>query len=148
MVEEPTALEYYFPVNGEITKKYSVDALMFSQTLNDYRVHSGIDISTEPGCSVHAYTDGIILDVYDDPMMGKTVSIIHEGDLVSYYMNLDSAIPEDIKKGAFVKAGDVIGVSGSTALVEIGDEPHVHFELKVGGVTINPEKELDDAIKK
>ncbi len=148
IVEEPTVEEYFYPVNGEIIKKYSIDVLVFSETLNDYRVHEGIDIATELGAAVHAYTDGVILDVYDDPMMGKTVAISHDYDLVSYYMNLDNTLPEGIKKGAEIKAGDIIGVSGSTALVEVGDEPHVHFELKVGGVTINPEKELDGALKK
>ncbi len=145
IVEEPVQQEYYYPVNGEILKKYSVDALVFSETLNDYRTHAGIDIEAETGSAVHAYTDGIILDVYDDPMMGKTVAISHDYDLVSYYMNLDNTLPEGIKKGVSVKAGDIIGAVGKTAIVEIGDDSHLHFELKVGGVKIDPEKELEGA---
>jgi hypothetical protein len=146
--EPPVAKEYYFPVNGDIMKKYSVDALVFSQTLNDYRVHTGVDFASEAGSAVHAYTDGVILEIYDDPMMGKTVAIEHDYDLVSYYMNLDNVLPEGIAVGKNVKAGDVIGVVGKTALVEVGDDSHIHFELKVGGVTIDPEKELDGALKK
>lgn len=148
IVEEPVVIQYYYPVSGEVMKKFSVDALVFSETLNDYRVHSGMDFAAEIGSAVRAYTDGVVIDVYDDPMMGKTVAIEHDYELVSYYMNLDSNLPEGIKKGVNVKAGDIIGVCGSTALIEIGDEPHVHFELKVGGVPIDPEKELNDAIKK
>lgn len=148
IVEEPTVVEYFYPVNGDVVKDYNVDTLVFSQTLNDYRVHCGIDLAAEVGSAVHSYTDGVILDVYDDPMMGKTVVIEHDGDLVSYYMNLDKTLPEGIKKGISVKAGDIIGVLGSTALVEIGDDPHLHFELKVGGVNIDPSKELDDALRK
>ncbi len=148
IVDEPVEKEYFYPVNGEIIKNYSIDALVFSQTLNDYRVHSGVDFASEVGSAVHAYTDGEILNVYEDPMMGMTVAISHDYDLVSYYMNLDSTLPEGIVKGAKIKAGDVIGVLGSTALVEIGDDSHVHFELKVGGVTIDPQKELEGALKK
>ncbi len=148
IVDEPAAKEYFYPVSGEIIKNYSIDALVFSQTLKDYRIHSGVDFASELGSAVYAYTDGVVLDVYDDPMMGKTVAISHDYDLVSYYMNLDSTVPEGVIKGAKIKAGDVIGVSGATALVEIGDDPHVHFELKVGGVTIDPQKELDGALKK
>ena len=63
-------------------------------------------------------------------------------------MNLDSNIPESISVGKEIKAGEIIGAVGKTALVEVGDESHIHFEIKVGGVTIDPEKELDGAIKK
>jgi len=145
---DPVEKEYYYPVKGEIIKKYSTDSLVFSETLNDYRTHQGIDFAAEIGSAVRAYTDGVVLGIYDDPMMGKTVAIQHDYDMVSYYMNLDSNIPEGLKVGSKIKAGDVIGAVGKTALTEVGDKPHIHFELKVGGVTINPEKELDGASKK
>ncbi len=145
---DPVVKKYYYPVNGNIIKKYSVDSLVFSETLNDYRIHSGIDIAADKGSAVLAYADGKVVSVYDDPMMGKTVAIEHDYDLVSYYMNLDSNVPESISVGKEIKAGEIIGAVGKTALVEVGDESHVHFELKVGGVTIDPEKELDGAIKK
>ena len=38
---------YYTPVDGEIIKKYSMDALVYSETMGDYRTHSGIDIKAE-----------------------------------------------------------------------------------------------------
>ncbi len=145
---DPVVKKYYFPVSGDIIKKYSIDSLVFSETLNDYRIHSGIDIAAEQGSAVLAYADGKVISVYDDPMMGKTVAIEHDYDLVSYYMNLDSNLPENISIGKKINAGDVIGAVGKTALIEVGDESHVHFELKVGGVTIDPQKELDGAIKK
>ncbi len=145
---DPVVKEYYYPVKGEKLKGYSIDSLVFSQTLNDYRVHTGVDYLAEAGSAVYAYTDGVILDIYDDPMMGKTIAVEHDYDLVSYYMNLDSTLPSGVEKGAFVKAGDVIGIVGNTAIAEIGEDTHVHFELKVGGTTIDPEKELEDAKKK
>ena len=50
--EESPVIKYYCPVKGEIIKNYSMDALVFSQTMGDYRVHSGIDIAAEEGTPV------------------------------------------------------------------------------------------------
>jgi murein DD-endopeptidase MepM/ murein hydrolase activator NlpD len=148
IVDDVVEKTYHYPLNGEVIKGFSVDALVFSETLGDYRVHTGIDISGEKGSAVCAYTDGKILDIYDDPLMGKTVAIQHEYDMVSYYSNLASELPADIVKGKEVKSGDIIGAVGTTALCEIGEDSHIHFEIKVGNTFIDPTPELSGAIKK
>ncbi len=148
IIDDIVEKKYHYPLNGQMIKGFSVDALVFSETLGDYRVHTGIDISGEKGSAVCAYADGTILDIYDDPLMGKTVSIQHDYDMVSYYSNLASELPADIEKGKEVKSGDIIGAVGSTALCEIGDDSHIHFEIKVGNTFIDPTPELNGAIKK
>lgn len=148
IVDDVVHKSYYYPVGGEIIKGFSVDALVFSETLKDYRVHKGIDISAEKGSAVCAYTDGKISKIYDDPLLGKTIAIQHEYDMISYYSNLDSNLPENISVGKEVKAGEIIAAIGSTALSEVGDESHLHFEIKVGNIIIDPTPELESAIKK
>lgn len=134
---------YVDPVNGEILKPFSMDALIHSVTMGDYRTHSGIDIKAEISSPVFAYTDGVVTAINKDTFMGTTIELEHEYGLKSYYMNLSSEIPEHIIVGANVKAGDVIGAVGSSAIVEIADEPHLHFELRVDGKLIDPSKELE-----
>lgn len=134
---------YVFPIaNGVITKDYTVEALVFSATMKDYRVHTGVDIAAELGSAVYSYTDGTIAEIKDDPFFGITVVIQHSFGLTSYYMNLASELPEGVVIGAAVKAGDVIGAVGATAKIEACDEPHLHFELRVGDELINPKPEL------
>lgn len=130
--DKPTAAvipEFICPVNGNLVKDYSADIPVFSLTMEDYRVHCGIDIGAEAGTDVMAAADGKISKVFYDPMMGQTVEITHDGGYVSVYKNLRTKLPVGTVEGASVSAGDVIGYVGDTALVEISDSPHLHFEI-------------------
>ncbi len=143
--DEPTVQipTYKMPVLGEIIKGYYADSLVFSETMQDYRTHSGVDISGKLGEKVCAYTDGVVSKIENDPFMGTTVEISHEGGVVSVYKNLSAELPEGIAVGVSVQAGDVIGLIGETAILEVGDEPHLHFEIWANGECINAEKEIE-----
>ena len=85
-ISEPPVMEdvkFVVPCEGKIQKGHSVTKLVFSETMQDYRTHSGIDISADVGTKVVAYSDGKIISVSDDPLMGKTITISHEGGLKS-----------------------------------------------------------------
>ena len=143
-VSEPTPSRtmYYFPVEGEVIKNYSMDALVYSDTMKDYRVHSGIDIASTVGAEVIAFTDGVVSAVTEDYFNGTTVVITHEQGVVSYYMNLDPTVAEGIEVGAEVLAGQPVGYVGTTARAEALDPAHLHFELRVNGSHIDPLPEL------
>ena len=95
---EPRVM-YYQPVEGNIIKKHSMDKLVFSETMGDYRVHRGIDIGCEIGSEVIAYSDGTVASITDDYFYGTTVAITHDKGVVSYYMNLDPELAEEIAVG-------------------------------------------------
>lgn len=141
-VPEPPRTMYYFPVEGEVIKNYSMDALVYSDTMKDYRVHSGIDIASTVGAEVIAFTDGVVSAVSDDYFNGMTVVITHEQGVVSYYMNLDPTLAEGIEVGAEVLAGQPVGYVGTTARAEALEPAHLHFELRVNGSHIDPLPEL------
>ena len=115
--------------NGNISKEWSADIPVYSDTMEDYRVHLGVDIEADAGTPVYAAADGTIESVTLDPMMGQTIVISHAGGYKSVYQNLQTTIPEEIAEGVTVKAGDEIGAIGDTALVEISQSPHLHFEI-------------------
>ena len=139
---EPPRTMYYYPVEGEVIKNFTMDTLVYSETMKDYRVHSGIDIASPVGSDVKAFTDGVVSAVSDDYFNGMTVVITHEQGVVSYYMNLDPTLAEGIEVGAEVLAGEVIGCVGTTARAEALDPSHLHFELRVNGTHIDPLPEL------
>ena len=139
--DKPTAVltpDFVCPVGGTLVKDYSADIPVFSITMEDYRVHCGIDIGADAGTAVLAAADGEITDVYYDPMMGQTVEITHENGFVTIYRNMQTKMPSSTIKGASVSAGDAIGYVGDTALIEISDSPHLHFEMRKDGESINP----------
>jgi len=126
------------PLNGYVSNQYNPDTPEYSVAMNDYRTHIGIDIDSDIGTDVKAVSDGVVAEVTDDPLMGKTVVINHADNVQSIYMNLQEAIPKDIVVGATVKGGDIIGGVGDTSLIEGTDVPHLHFEMKKDGDYVNP----------
>lgn len=135
--KKPEKLTFVSPVVGEVTKHHSLDTPVFSNTLNEWRVHTGIDISADEGTEVFAAADGVVSKVYSDPLLGRAVEVTHEGGIVSIYANLDSSNIA-VKEGDAVASGALIGHVGDTSLSELADEPHLHFAVKVNGVSVNP----------
>ena len=129
---------YTKPVSGYVSRKHNPDLPEYCLVMNDYRTHMGIDIDSEVGVNVKAVSDGIVSEIYDDPLMGKTVVIDHYGGVQSVYMNLQQSLPKNIAVGESVKGGDTVGGVGETALIETGDIPHLHFEMKKDGNYIDP----------
>ena len=130
--------EYYLPASGSVFKGYSMDLPVFSLTMNDYRAHTGIDISADIGSAVVSMTDGTVCNVWNDPMMGMCISVDHGEGLISHYKNLSSELPEGIAVGAAVKAGQTIGAVGDSCLVELAETEHLHFELTKEGKHLDP----------
>jgi len=125
-------------VNGVVSKDFSMEVPVFSYTMNDYRTHTGVDILCEAGTSVVAPADGIVGQVWEDPMMGICINLIHSGGAVTTFKGLAPETMDFIAAGTQVKKGQAIAASGQTALVECGDDPHVHMELAVNGELVNP----------
>lgn len=139
---KPTAAEalpdFVAPVSGYILNAHSGDNPVFSPTMNDYRPHSGVDIYGAAGDDVFAAADGTVDKIWEDPMSGNCISISHNGCAVSIYRNLAPQVPEGIEEGCTVSAGEVIGSIGDTSLLEVAEESHLHFELTVDGVQVDP----------
>ena len=137
---ETLAVPSFFlkPLAGSVSKIYNEDTPEYSVIMNDYRTHLGIDIESEVGVNVKAVADGVITEIYDDPMMGKVVIISHAGEIESVYMNLLETLPQNISVGSIVGSGDVIGGVGESSLIEVSDVPHLHFAMKKEGKFIDP----------
>ena len=133
-----TLPEFALPVGGVLSKKHSVDTQVFSPTLNEYRVHLGIDIATEEAAPVFAMAQGTIAQIWEDPMMGWSIAISHTGDAVTVYKNLSQQFAEGITVGAEVEAGQLLGSVGDSAMIEIAEEPHLHMEMTVKGLQVDP----------
>ena len=145
--KKPAKLTFVSPVVGEVTKGHSIDTPVFSDTLKEWRVHTGIDISVEEGSEVYASAGGVVTKIYSDPFLGKTVEISHDGGIVSVYSNL-SSLDIAVKEGDTVQSGALIGKVGDTSISELADESHLHFAIKVNGVSVNPLDYISEDSKK
>ena len=135
------------PVVGAVMKGHSTDTPVFSGTLNEWRIHTGTDISAEEGDVVYAAGSGVVSKVYNDHFLGQTIEITHAGGVSTLYSNL-SGEGITVKVGDKVKSGDKIGVVGDTSLSELADEAHLHFEVRVDGKATNPLDHISEESKK
>ena len=139
--------EFLLPVSGVLLSVHDSELQVFSPTMQDYRVHLGIDIGTVSGATVCAMADGTVSQIWDDVRMGRCIAIKHGGDSYTIYKNLVAEHPDGITVGTTVKAGDTIGTVGDSAMVEIASEPHLHLEMTVKGIQVDPTDYLsEDAI--
>ena len=144
---EQTKLSFIAPVAGTVVKEHNLEMPVFSVTLGEWRVHTGIDISCEEGAAVFASEAGVVSAIYSDPMLGYTVEITHNSDIKTRYSNLSKEMGE-IKVGDTVECGDKIGVIGDTSISELAEEPHLHFEVLLKDVKVNPMDYISEESKK
>ncbi|MBO5882918.1 MAG: peptidoglycan DD-metalloendopeptidase family protein [Clostridia bacterium] len=135
---------FALPVSGTVTNKHDPTLQVFSNTMEDYRVHIGVDINTDEGAPVYAAADGKVSKIWEDTKMGYCIAIEHSGDCFTIYKNLSKEVPEGISEGAKVRAGQLIASVGDSAMVEIADEPHLHFEMTVGDLSVDPLKYFEE----
>ncbi len=126
------------PTEGKLLKKHSADIQVFSQTMQDFRVHLGVDIVTAPDAQVFAAADGTVAKIWEDPMMGWCVALRHNSDCMTVYKNLSKELAEGLAEGTTVRKGQLIGKVGDTAMLEIAEEPHLHMEMTVKGLQVDP----------
>lgn len=97
---------------------------------------------------MYAAADGVVSKIWDDALMGRCVAISHDGEIYTFYKNLDPTLTNGIKEGAEVKRGDKIGTVGNTAIAELADEPHVHVEMTVNGLAVDPRDYFSEEAQK
>ena len=141
---DPDADKYALPVGGKLMKAHDPTIQVYSNTMGDYRVHLGLDIATEAGAAVCAVADGTVEKIWNDSLMGTCLALTHAEDTVTIYKNLAPELAEGITVGASVTQGQQIATVGESAVVEMADEPHLHYEMTVSGISVDPLKYFSD----
>jgi LysM repeat protein len=98
------------------------------------RWHHGLDLDLEIGDPIYAAFDGVVrISSYNRRGYGKYVVVRHKNGLETVYGHLSEQM---VKPGDLIKAGDLIGLGGNTGR---STGPHLHFETRYQGQSINPE---------
>ncbi len=134
-VEDKT-ITLVLPVEGDVKTEFTKDTLIYSETLEEWTSHLGIDIAAKEGTMVKAAMDGTVKKVYEDKLWGKVIIIDHGNGLETKYANLSTT--EMVKEGLKVKKGDPISGVGKSATIEMMMEPHIHFEVIKDGKMVDP----------
>jgi murein DD-endopeptidase MepM/ murein hydrolase activator NlpD len=100
--------------------------------------HSGVDVANRSGTAIYAADDGVVVAAEDSMLgsheigYGKHVIIAHHNGVMTLYGHLEGWT---VKVGDHVKQGQLIGLMGSTGM---SSGPHLHFEVRVNNVPVNP----------
>ncbi len=110
---------------------------------NTYMQNSGIDYVKEDYFEVVAILDGTVLSVNNNDLLGNTIEIKHDNNMISIYQSLSTVT---VKEKDTIKQGQVLGKSGSSKInKDLGN--HLHFELFKEGQVLNPEEFYNKNIK-
>lgn len=140
--QEPTEQEEKEPSfknpieNGTVMREFAKENLVYSDTLEEWITHVGLDIKADKTTVVKAAEAGTVESIKNDPRYGLTVIIKHAKDYKTVYSNLLTT--EFVNVGDKVEVGQSIGTVGNSAAFEIADEPHLHFEIVKAGEKVDP----------
>ena len=129
-------LNFVKPVEGDIVRDFAVDSLVYSDTLQEWTTHTGIDIKADKTTVVKSAEAGIVKTIKNDPRYGLTAIVEHENGFQTVYSNLLTS--EFVVEGEKVEKGQSIGTVGNTAAFEIADEAHLHFEVLKDSIQVDP----------
>jgi len=134
--QSPKETKYIMPINGEIIKEYATEKLVYSETLGMWKTHPGIDIKANLNDSVKSASNGVVQIIEKDSFYGNVVKITDAAGYTFVYSNLDNNI--QVKHADSVKQGEIIGTVGVSAMGELQDVTHLHFEILKDGIQVNP----------
>ena len=134
--KETKEVSFTKPVEGDVIREFAKDNLVYSETLQEWVTHLGIDIKANKTTVVKASADGTVKSIKNDPRYGLTIIIDHDDGYQTIYSNLLTT--EFVVEGEKVKQGQSIGTVGNTAVFEISDESHLHFEILKDSEQLDP----------
>ena len=133
---------YSCPVaNCTVLKDYNAEELQYNDTLKQWEVHKAVDLTTDADAKVFAIANGTVTNIYTNYLEGTVVEISHSNGLTSIYKSLDSDLK--VKLGDYVKQGTTIGKVSSSMARELNSGNHLHFELLLNKVYVNPNDYID-----
>ncbi|MGB4326779.1 MAG: peptidoglycan DD-metalloendopeptidase family protein [Bacillota bacterium] len=128
--EKPGGLSMIRPVSGGwVSSEYGN---RWHPILGKYKWHSGIDIAVNSGTPIKAAEDGTVILSGSNGGYGLCVIIDHGGGISTLYGHASKLL---VKKGDIVTRGQTVALAGSTG---VSTGPHLHFEVRIKGVTDNP----------
>ena len=138
--------DYYAKDSSNIRKAFLKTPIEFAKisshynlkrkhpVLNTIRAHKGTDYAAKKGTPVKVTGDGVVTRADYSESYGNIIDVLHFNTYTTRYAHLNN-FSNNIKVGAKVLQGDVIGYVGSTGLAT---GPHLHYEFHINGKHTNP----------
>ncbi len=123
-----------WPARGILGSGFGVRTSPFTETKV---FHHGVDIDAPPGSPVKAASGGKVVRSGYEPLFGNLVVLDHGYGYQTLYAHLSERL---VEAGAVVQKGDLLGKVGGTGRTT---GPHLHYEVHVNGLAVNPARFLN-----
>ncbi|NIT36702.1 MAG: peptidoglycan DD-metalloendopeptidase family protein [candidate division Zixibacteria bacterium] len=120
---------------GWVTRGFAENA-----GLEGYSFHNGVDIACPEGTPVSSTAPGVVTFAGEDPVYGRLVIIQH--GLTGYSTFYGHNRELKVRAGRKVGRGDIVAAAGNTGR---SSAPHLHYEVRLHGVPVNPAKYMKPA---
>ena len=128
--EQITINKNFYDPNGD--SKIQENSIIYYE--NTYMQNTGISYKYQEKFDIVSILDGTVIEVTNNEILGNTIKIRHENDIISTYQSLSEI---NVKVDDVVVRGQIIGISGTCKLYDT--ESNLHFEIIHQGKNINPE---------
>lgn len=137
-VDNINIVRFFYDDNSDLSKKEK-SIIYYKDT---YMPNTGIDYANKDQFDVLVIYDGTVTEVMEDELLGKTIKVRHNNELISVYQGIDNI---EVKEGEIVFTGQKIATSGKSKINEdLGES--MHFEVYKSGININPENVINKKI--
>lgn len=139
----PTERAFFLDASFRLPLEHSVLTSSFGMRISPisgtWKMHKGIDMAAPVGTKVFACKAGAVSHIGTmDPTYGNYIIIKHDGGMTSVYAHLSQVL---VKTGDIIPSGYLIGKVGTSGATT---GPHLHFEIRVNGSALDPQKYLPD----
>jgi len=149
--QEPGQKGHYYDMDGRsLSRSYLASPLAFSRKTSGFatrihpifktqQAHRGVDYAAPTGTPAMTVGDGVVVFAGRQGGYGNVIEIRHGNGHSTLYAHLSKI---QVRQGQTVQKGQVIGAVGSTGW---STGPHLHFEFRVNGVHVDPQKIIQQA---
>jgi len=149
--QEPGQKGNYYDMQGKsLSRAYLAAPVAFSRKTSGFsmrlhpifqtmRAHQGVDYAAPTGTPAQSVGDGVVEFAGVQGGFGNMVIVNHGGKHSTVYAHLSRI---HVRKGQSIQKGQVIGAVGSTGW---STGPHLHFEFRINGVHVDPQKVIQTA---
>ena len=125
-----------WPVVGETVMPFSIDALVYDPTLDQFRTNDNLRIAAGEGEPVRAGAYGRVIAIGRNVRQGNYVTIDHGNGWVATYGQLMDSVM--VAEGDIVSSGQIIGGVGQPSIFGSANGTHVHLRIERDDVAVNP----------
>ncbi len=118
-----------------VITEYSNSVPIYSDTLEEWRCHVGLDFKCEPGAEVKSAADGIVYEIVRDDIYGTSVYVQHSDGFYTMYRGIENVV---VKPDELIRQGQSIGTAANAIPYEAHMPTHIHFELIKNGLSADP----------